>query len=176
MKNICIALALAGIAAGAQAADYSLSVGDGFQQLTRTPQGGGIGLTLDYLNTEHKGNAGGAGLEFALPLGSLTLAGGAKAMWLSPDTGSATAAMLGGRANFAVTPKVSLYGQAYYSPDGLVSGSVKNVSDVSAGVRWNVLGPFTVEAGYRYFDIERKDSSRNRTLADGPFVSAGFTF
>ncbi|WP_019103766.1 YfaZ family outer membrane protein [Chromobacterium haemolyticum] len=163
-------------AAAAHAADYSFIAGKDFQQFSRTPQGLGLGLSIDYLNSDHKGNAGGAGLEFAIPLGPVTLAGGGKLMSLNPDSGSGTAALLGGRANIQLAPKVSFYGQAYYAGDSMASGSVKNVSDLAAGVRWNPIGPFTVEAGYRYFDIERKDGNRNRRLADGMYIGAGFTF
>lgn len=170
------AAALLALTATAHAADYNFIAGKDFQQFSRTPQGAGLGLSIDYLNSDHNGNAGGAGLEFAFPLVPVTLAAGGKLMGLNPSSGSGTAALLGGRANIQLAPKVSLYGQAYYGGDSMASGSVKNVSDLAAGVRWNPIGPFTVEAGYRYFDIERKNSDRNRRLADGMYIGAGFTF
>lgn len=176
MKHFAIALALAGLAGGAHAADYMFGAGNGTQQFTRTPDGFGIGLNLDYLRNDHKGSAGGAGLEFALPLGPLTVAGGGKLMALSPDSGSATAALVGGRASFDLAPKVKLFGQAYYAPSSFASGSVDRVSDYAAGVRWNVVGPLSVEAGYRYFDIRRDNDSRSRTLADGAYLGAGLSF
>ncbi|AUH52807.1 hypothetical protein CXB49_19450 [Chromobacterium sp. ATCC 53434] len=176
MKHLAIALALAGLAGGAHAADYMFGAGNGTQQFNRTPDGFGIGLNLDYLRQDHKGSASGAGLEFALPLGPLTVAGGGKLMALSPDSGSATAALIGGRASFDLAPKVKLFGQAYYAPDSFASGSVKRVSDYAAGLRWNVVGPLSVEAGYRYFDIRRNDDSRSRRLADGAYLGAGLSF
>ncbi|KUM03929.1 YfaZ family protein [Chromobacterium subtsugae] len=175
-KHLAFALALTSLAGGAHAADYIFGAGNGTQQLTRTPDGFGIGLNLDYLRHDHKGSAGGAGLEFALPLGPLTVAAGGKLMALSPDSGSATAAMIGGRASFDVAPKVKVFGQAYYAPSSFASGSVDRVSDYAAGVRWNVAGPFSVEAGYRYFDIRRDDASRSRRLADGAYLGAGLSF
>ncbi|OHX22026.1 YfaZ family outer membrane protein [Chromobacterium sphagni] len=176
MKHLAFALALTSLAGGAHAADYIFGAGNGTQQFTRTPNGLGLGISLDYLHDDHKGGAGGAGLEFALPLGPLTVAAGGKLMALSPDSGSASAALVGGRANFEIAPKINLFGQAYYAPDSFASGSVNRVSDYSAGVRWNVLGPVSVEAGYRYFDIRRQDDSRSRRLADGAYLGAGLSF
>ncbi len=176
MKHLPLLLALAGLSAAAQAADYSLQAGKDYYQFSRTPQGAGIGLTLDYIDHKDHGSAGGAGLEFALPLGRLTLTGGGKLMALDPDSGSGTAALLGGRASFELAPKISLYGQAYYAPSSFSSGSVDKVSDVGAGVRWNVFGPLAVDAGYRYFDISRSEDSRSRKLADGWYLGAGLVF
>ncbi|UTH75523.1 YfaZ family outer membrane protein [Chromobacterium sp. IIBBL 290-4] len=176
MKQLALAAALAALAGGAQAADYIAGAGHDFQQFSRTPNGLGIGINLDYVNSDHKGSAGGAGLEFALPLGPVSIAAGGKLMALSPDSGSATAALIGGRASLDVMPKVTVFGQAYYAPESFASGSVNRVSDYSAGVRWNVVGPFSVEAGYRYFDIRRNDSQRSRTLADGAYLGAGLSF
>ncbi|MEJ8676762.1 YfaZ family outer membrane protein [Chromobacterium amazonense] len=173
---LALALALAGLAGGAHAADYIAGFGNGTQQFQRTPDGFGIGLNLDYLRDDHKGSAGGAGLEFALPLGPLTVAAGGKLMALSPDSGSATATLIGGRASFNVSPKIKLFGQAYYAPSSFASGSVNRVNDYAAGVRWNAFGPLSVEAGYRYFDIRRDDDSRSRRLADGVYLGAGLSF
>ncbi|RBJ70031.1 hypothetical protein C3L29_036920, partial [Pseudomonas sp. MWU12-2534b] len=85
----------------------------------------------------------------------------------APHHSSSAAALVGGRASFDVTPTVKLFGQAYYAPSSFASGSVNRVNDYAAGVRWNVVGPLSVEAGYRYFDIRRDNDSRSRKLADG---------
>ena len=99
------AAALLALTATAHAADYNFIAGKDFQQFSRTPQGAGLGLSIDYLNSDHNGNAGGAGLEFAFPLGPVTLAAGGKLMGLNPSSGSGTAALLGGRANIQLAPR-----------------------------------------------------------------------
>jgi hypothetical protein len=176
MKKTVLMLILTGASAMASAADYGLSSGEDFFQFSRTPQGMGPGITLDYLKHKDHGSAGGAGLEMAFTLHSLTLAGGGKLMALDPDSGSAAAAMLGVRAALDLGGGFNLYAQAYHAPDSLASGSVTRVNDLSAGIRFNAFGPLQLEAGYRQFDIARKDGSRSRTLADGPYLGAGLTF
>jgi len=171
------ALLIAGLMASgaAQAGTMTLGAGSDFINFSRTPDGGGIGFTFDYLKHDHNGSAGGLGAEFALPLGNVTLAAGVKGTALDAD-GSASAGLVGGRINVDAGHSVSLFGQAYYAPESFASGSVKSVSDVTAGVRWNPIPLLAVEGGYRYYQVDRKDESRSRTLADGPYLGVGLVF
>lgn len=175
MKKTTLLLGLLATSGLAQAGNLSLGAGDDYVTLSRTPNGLGIGFTADYLNHKHNGESAGLGLEFAVPAGPLTLAAGAKAIYVDAD-GYGSAAALGGRAALDLGSNLSLFGQAYVAPSGSSSGSIKQVNDVNAGVRWNPVPLFTVEAGYRYFDVKREDSQRDRTLADGPYLGVGLQF
>ncbi|MBF3320926.1 hypothetical protein ISU69_17660, partial [Leptospira borgpetersenii serovar Hardjo-bovis] len=46
----------------------------------------------------------------------------------------------------------------------------------SAGARFSIFRPISVEAGYRYINLTGKDGDRDSKVADGPYlgVSAGF--
>lgn len=175
MKKTTLLVGLLATSGLAQAGNLSLGAGDDFVTLSRTPSGLGIGFSADYLNHEHRGESAGLGLEFAVPAGPLTVAAGAKAIYIDAD-GYGSAAALGGRAALDLGSNLSLFGQAYFAPSGAASGSIREVNDANAGVRWNPLPLFTVEAGYRYFEIKRENALRDRTLADGPYLGVGLQF
>ncbi|RXZ44474.1 YfaZ family outer membrane protein [Crenobacter cavernae] len=174
--RLLIASALLATAAASQAGTLTLGAGEDFIHFNRTPTGLGPGITLDYLKRDGGDSAGGAGLDFALPAGPLTAAVGAKALAIDSDGGSATAGLVGARVGVDLPANLSLFGQAYYAPSGAASGSVKSVNDNTAGVRWQPLPLLSLEAGYRYFKVEREDAARTRTLADGPYIGAGLAF
>lgn len=173
-----LALAFCGLA---QAGDLTGAIGDGYGFVSRTPSSGGLGLTFDYVKSSDsnakgsKPEAAGLGLVFSIPVSNVRFDLGGKAMYLDSD-GSATAAMLGGRVNLALPMQTELFGQAYWTPDSLASGSVHKVTDYMAGVRWKPIKLVGVEAGWRRFEIEREDSSRSGKAADGAYigVSVGF--
>ncbi|WP_024301085.1 YfaZ family outer membrane protein [Pseudogulbenkiania sp. MAI-1] len=175
MKKTTLLLGLVAASSLAQAGNLSLGAGDDYVTLSRTPSGLGIGFTADYLNHKHNGESAGLGMEFAVPAGPLTVAAGAKAIYVDAD-GDGTAGALGGRAALDLGSNFSLFGQAYHAPSGTSSGSIREVNDANAGVRWNPVPLFTVEAGYRYFDVKREDAQRNRKLADGPYLGVGLQF
>jgi opacity protein-like surface antigen len=175
MKKTLLLVGLLAASGLSQAGNLSLGAGDDFTTLSRTPNGFGIGFTADYLNNKHGNDSASLGVEFAVPAGPLTVAAGAKAIYVDAD-GYGTAAALGGRAALDLGNDLSLFGQGYFAPSGAASGSIREVNDVNAGLRWNPVPLFTVEAGYRYFDVKREDSQRNRTLADGPYLGVGLQF
>ncbi|EEG07921.1 YfaZ family outer membrane protein [Pseudogulbenkiania ferrooxidans] len=175
MKKTTLLLGLVAISGLAQAGNLSLGAGDDFVTLSRTPNGLGLGFTADYLNNKHGDDSASVGLEFAVPAGPLTVAAGAKAIYVDAD-GYGSAAALGGRAALDLGSNFSLFGQGYFAPSGASSGSIREVNDVNAGLRWNPVPLFTVETGYRYFDVKREDAQRNRKLADGPYLGVGLQF
>ncbi|BEV73837.1 YfaZ family outer membrane protein [Paludibacterium sp. THUN1379] len=176
MKQVVLSGVLLALAVSAHAAEYGVAAGRDFQQFSRTPEGIIPGFTLDYLHHDHQGSAGGLGLMMGVSLGPVSLGGGVKAMAIDTDAGSATAALPGARASLALGHGLSVYASAFQAPSALASGSVGKVIDRSAGVQWQPVGPLTLTAGYRQFEIERQDASRNRTLADGAYLGVGLSF
>ncbi|KZE34288.1 YfaZ precursor [Crenobacter luteus] len=174
--RLLIASALLSTAAAAQAGTLTLGAGEDFVHFNRTPSGVGPGITLDYLKRDGGDSAGGAGLDFALPAGPVTLAVGAKGLAIDSDAGSASAGLVGARVHVELPAGFALFGQAYHAPESAASGSVKSVNDHTAGVRWQPLPLVSLEAGYRYFRIKREDAARSRTLADGAYLGAGLAF
>jgi len=177
MKFIACALSLCAMTGIAHAGDFMIEQSASYLNVEHTPGGIGFGVTLDYVKNTNQGSAGGLGLEFALPLGPLTAAVGVKALSLDPSTSRVgVAALTGARINLDLPHDLSIFGQDYYAPSSAASGGFTSVNDARAGIRWNPVPLFSVEAGFRYFKIGRSNNQPDVVLADGPFVGAGLSF
>lgn len=128
----------------------------------------GLYSTLNWAHSDNDGDIVGLGLGLGVPLGSAIISVGGKAMYLNPKHS-------GGGINLPLGQSFALYGSAYYSPDSLSSG-IKDYTEATGGVRWNVMCPLSVDVGYRYVNLAGKDGHRDNAIADGPYVGVGLSF
>lgn len=136
----------------------------------------GLGLSGNWMHSDHDGNVGSLGLSFSLPLGPLMATVGGKALYLNPEEGKNGGALaVGGGLQWAINRYFSLYGEGYFAPESLTSG-VKAYNEAQGGLRWNVFRPLSVDVGYRYANVEGKEGKRDNTLADGPYLGVGLSF
>lgn len=166
----------------AHAGDTTLAAGSDYRFVTRTPAGLGPGLALDYVQADKadsrgdKPSFGAAGILFGLPVPTLLrLDVGAKLASVDAAS-SATAALVGARLTVDLPMSTEVFVHGFYAGSGAASGSVKQVSDTMAGVRWSPLKMVGVEAGYRSVQIKREDSRRDIKLADGPYAGVSVAF
>ena len=66
-------------------------------------------------------------------------------------------------------------GEYYYSPDSLSSG-IQSYQEANAGASWTIMRPLSIEAGYRYLNLEGKDGNKDSTIADGPYLGVSASF
>ncbi|EGT4464189.1 hypothetical protein DOX43_16535 [Cronobacter malonaticus] len=180
MKNT-LRLAMAGLllaATQASAISVNGSVGEHYTNMGvgLGTESSGLQLTGNWVHNDDHGDIVGAGLGFNMPLGPFMVTPGVKAVYLNPKEGSeGYAAAVGGGVRWDLGQHLSLFGDYYYSPDSLSSG-VNDYQEASAGARFSLFRPISVEAGYRYINLTGKDGDRDSKVADGPYlgVSAGF--
>ncbi|GKX54314.1 hypothetical protein SOASR030_04260 [Leminorella grimontii] len=139
----------------------------------------GLYSTVDWTHNDDNGDIVGLGLGVGLPLGPMTISVGGKGMYLRSKDHSEDsddyAAAVGGGLRLPIGKRFSLQGSAYYAPDSLSSG-INSYSELTGGVRWDILRPFSVEAGYRYVNLEGKDGNRDNAIVDGPYVGGSVHF
>ncbi|TBL48171.1 porin [Obesumbacterium proteus] len=137
----------------------------------------GLYSTLNWAHNDDDGDVAGLGLGVNLPLGPFLANVGGKALYLNPkkDSSDGYAIAVGGGLQWPLTKSFSLYGEGYYSPDSLSSG-INDYKEASAGLRWSVIRPVTIDVGYRYIEMSGKDGDRNNVVADGAYVGAGIGF
>ncbi|MCC8380154.1 YfaZ family outer membrane protein [Xenorhabdus sp. PB30.3] len=136
----------------------------------------GFSLNGNWARSDHNGQLGSLGLAFALPVGPLTASVGGKALYLSPKVGKDGAALAAGVGlSVAVTPSLSLYGEAYGAPSGFTSG-IDSYTEANGGVRYLLFRPLSVEAGYRVIDLKGKGGDRSNKVSDGFYIGAGVNF
>lgn len=140
---------------------------------TRDP---GLAFSANWAHSDDDGDVAGLAMGLNLPLGPVLFTMGGKALYLNPDDGDEGYALaVGGGAQLPLGEHVTVFGDAYYSPDSLSSG-VEEYVEGNAGVRWQVIPLMAVEAGYRYIDMKGKDGHRNNTVADGIYTSVSLVF
>ncbi|MCW6647323.1 YfaZ family protein [Yersinia ruckeri] len=145
----------------------------GFGMGTNT---GGLTMSGNWARSDHDGEMAGFGLGFNLPIGSLMATIGGKGIYMAPEDGKNGGAIaVGGGLSYPITKSFTLYGEGYVAPESMTSG-MKSYTEANAGVRWNVLRPLTIDAGYRYINMEGKDGHRDNRLADGIYLGAGLNF
>ncbi|WBM69557.1 YfaZ family protein [Buttiauxella sp. WJP83] len=169
---------LALISASASAISISGQAGEKYTNIAVGFGNDTPGLTMNgnYAHNDDDGDTAGLGLGLNLPLGPLMGTVGGRAVYLNPNDGDEGYALaVGGGLSWKIFDSFSVFGDYYYSPDSLSSG-VENYQEASAGARWTIIRPITIEAGYRYIGMENKNGERDNAIADGPYVgvSAGF--
>lgn len=177
-----LAAALLAMPLAAHAGDTTIAAGSEYRFVTRMPTGLGPGLALDYVKSDNKDRRGdkpsfgAAGVMIGLPVPTLLrLDLGGKLVYLEAD-GAATAAMAGGRLTVDLPMNAEAFVHGFYAGAGASSGTVKQVTDTMAGVRWSPLKMVGVEVGYRTVEIKREDSRRNIKLADGAYAGVSVAF
>ncbi|TNV21483.1 hypothetical protein FH968_05200 [Buttiauxella sp. B2] len=159
------------ISVSGEAGEKYTNVGVGFGT-----ESAGIAVTGNYAHNDDDGDTVGLGLGLNVPLGPMMATVGGRAVYLNPnDSKEGYAVAVGGGLSWPIFESFTVFGDYYYSPDSLSSG-VKNYQEGSAGARWAILRPVSIEAGYRYIGVEGKDGDRNNTIADGPYVGVSARF
>lgn len=169
---------LALISASASAISISGQAGEKYTNIAvgfgnDTP---GLAMTGNYAHNDDDGDTAGLGLGLNLPLGPLMGTVGGRAVYLNPKDGDEGYALaVGGGLSWKIFDSFAVFGDYYYSPDSLSSG-VENYQEASAGARWTIMRPITIEAGYRYIGMENKNGERDNAIADGPYVGVSAAF
>lgn len=166
------------MSAAANAITLSGQAGEKYTNLgvsfgTETP---GLAMSGNWTHNDNDGDVVGIGLGLNVPLGPLLFTVGGKGVYTNPDDGDeGYAAAIGGGMLWKIGDSFGLFGEYYYSPDSLSSG-IESYEEANAGARWTILRPITIEAGYRYLNLNGKDGNRDSAIADGPYVgmSVGF--
>ncbi len=136
----------------------------------------GIAINGNYAHNDDDGDIVGLGLGLNIPLGPMMATVGGRGVYLNPnDSKEGYAVAVGGGLSWPIFESFTVFGDYYYSPDSLSSG-VKDYQEASAGARWAIMRPISVEAGYRYIGVDGKDGDRNNTIADGPYVGVSARF
>lgn len=174
---VCAA-GLALISVSASAISISGEAGEKYTNVTvgfgtDTP---GLAMNGNYAHNDDDGDTVGLGLGLNVPLGPLLGTVGSRVVYLNAKDGDdGYAVAVGGGLSWTFSERFRVFGDYYYSPDSLSSG-VDNYQEASAGARWTIMRPITLEAGYRYIGLENKVGQRDNAIADGPYVgvSAGW--
>jgi opacity protein-like surface antigen len=82
---------------------------------------------------------------------------------------------VGGGLQWKIGDSFRLFGEYYYSPDSLSSG-IQSYQEANAGASWTIMRPLSIEAGYRYLNLEGKDGNKDSTIADGPYLGVSASF
>ncbi|CDL81800.1 YfaZ family outer membrane protein [Xenorhabdus szentirmaii] len=136
----------------------------------------GLSFSGNWTRSDHHGQTGSLGTSFGVPIGPLTAMIGGKALYLSPKEGKDGAALAAGAGlSWAVTPSLSLYGEAYGAPSGLTT-RVDSYTEAAGGVRYTFFKPLNINAGYRIIDIKGKGDHQSNKVSDGFYVGAGVSF
>jgi len=136
----------------------------------------GLAMNGGWTHNDDDGDAASLGLGLNIPVGPMLATVGGKGIYTNPNYGDeGYAAAVGGGLQWNFANSFGIFGDYYYSPDSLSSG-IDSYEEASAGARWTIMRPITVEAGYRYLNLAGKDGNRDNAVADGPYVgvSAGF--
>ncbi|MBY0346563.1 MAG: YfaZ family protein [Neisseriaceae bacterium] len=173
-QKFLLSLALSASMGTAFAGDITVAGSDRSGFISRTPNGLGLGTTVDYVYGNDKSipgsaSAGAIGLTFAIPVSKLTVGAGAKAAYFDAD-GHGAAPMLGAFADLAVTDDITVFASSYWAPEGWATGSIERVSDNRIGARWYPIPLVGIEVGWREFSIERTNKARNAYAIDGSYL------
>ena len=171
MGMLMLPVAANAISISGQAGEEYTNIGVGFGT-----ESTGLAVSGNWAHNDDHGDIAGLGLGLNLPLGPFIATVGGKGIYLNPnegDEGYAVAA--GGGLSWKLSDSFSIFGDYYYSPDSLSSG-VNDYQEASAGARFTVMRPLSVEAGYRYINMTGKDGDADSKLADGPYVGVSAHF
>ncbi|MGE0969745.1 YfaZ family outer membrane protein [Klebsiella sp. WOUb02] len=177
----CVLIGLAGMAFVSTAANAISVTGQAGEHYTNLGVGfgtesSGLAVTGNWLHSDNDGDAAGLGLGLNIPLGPFLATVGGKGVYTNPKSGDeGYAAAAGGGLQWKIGDSFRLFGEYYYSPDSLSSG-IQSYQEANAGASWTVMRPLSIEAGYRYLNLAGKDSNKDNTIADGPYVGVSASF
>ena len=136
----------------------------------------GLAVTGNWMHSDNDGDAAGLGLGLNIPLGPFLATVGGKGVYTNPKSGDeGYAAAVDGGLQWKIGDSFRLFGEYYYSPDSLSSG-IQSYQEANAGASWTIMRPLSIEAGYRYLNLEGKDGNKDSTIADGPYVGVSASF
>ncbi|PJR67789.1 YfaZ family outer membrane protein [Raoultella sp. T31] len=176
-----ILFGLAGMMLGSTAANAISVTGQVGEHYTNLGVGlgtesSGLAVTGNWMHSDNDGDAAGLGLGLNLPLGPFLATVGGKGVYTNPKSGNeGYAAAVGGGLQWKIGDSFRLFGEYYYSPDSLSSG-IQSYQEANAGASWTIMRPLSIEAGYRYLNLEGKDGNKDSTIADGPYVGVSASF
>ncbi|HHT5675962.1 TPA: YfaZ family outer membrane protein [Raoultella planticola] len=154
-----------------QAGEHYTNLGVGFGT-----ESSGLAVTGNWMHSDNDGDAAGLGLGLNIPLGPFLATVGGKGVYTNPKSGDeGYAAAVGGGLQWKIADSFRLFGEYYYSPDSLSSG-IQSYQEANAGASWTIMRPLSIEAGYRYLNLEGKDGNKDSTIADGPYLGVSASF
>ncbi|HAT1608905.1 TPA: hypothetical protein I8Y22_000208 [Raoultella planticola] len=154
-----------------QAGEHYTNLGVGFGT-----ESSGLAVTGNWMHSDNDGDAAGLGLGLNIPLGPFLATVGGKGVYTNPKSGDeGYAAAVGGGLQWKIGDSFRLFGEYYYSPDSLSSG-IQSYQEANAGASWTIMRPLSIEAGYRYLNLEGKDGNKDNTIADGPYLGVSASF
>ncbi|HAT1646026.1 TPA: hypothetical protein I8Y12_001911 [Raoultella planticola] len=154
-----------------QAGEHYTNLGVGFGT-----ESSGLAVTGNWMHSDNDGDAAGLGLGLNIPLGPFLATVGGKGVYTNPKSGDeGYAAAVGGGLQWKIGDSFRLFGEYYYSPDSLSSG-IQSYQEANAGASWTIMRPLSIEAGYRYLNLEGKDGNKDSTIADGPYLGVSASF
>lgn len=177
----CILIGLAGMAFVSTAANAISVTGQAGEHYTNLGVGfgtesTGLAVTGNWMHSDNDGDAAGLGLGLNIPLGPFLATVGGKGVYTNPKSSDeGYAAAVGGGLQWKIGDSFRLFGEYYYSPDSLSSG-IQSYQEANAGASWTVMRPLSIEAGYRYLNLEGKDGNKDNTIAHGPYVGLSASF
>jgi hypothetical protein len=128
-------------------------------------------VTGNWMHSDNDGDAAGLGLGLNIPLGPFLATVGGKGVYTNPKSGDEGYAARRRRPaveNWRQLPSVR---RILLLPDSLSSG-IQSYQEANAGASWTIMRPLSIEAGYRYLNLEGKDGNRDSTIADGPYSAS----
>lgn len=135
----------------------------------------GLSLQATWLRNNETGYALGGVAGIGIPLGRFTITPESGVMFLNTEQGEDGFAVVpGGKAAFELSRSISFFGEYLYAPDEL-SDNIKSYRDYNVGVRYTVLRPISILAGYRHAEYTNS-VNKNKTLADGIYMGASVWF
>ncbi|HBU6974842.1 TPA: hypothetical protein QHC21_003983 [Raoultella planticola] len=154
-----------------QAGEHYTNLGVGFGT-----ESSGLAVTGNWMHSDNDGDAAGLGLGLNIPLGPFLATVSGKGVYTNPKSGDeGYAAAVGGGLQWKIGDSFRLFGEYYYSPDSLSSG-IQSYQEANAGASWTIMRPLSIEAGYRYLNLEGKDGNKDSTIADGPYLGVSASF
>ncbi|WP_169307306.1 YfaZ family outer membrane protein [Chitiniphilus eburneus] len=171
-----LAMVFSWSAACANAMDLTAAAGEDFVSANAGLNAGGLGLTADWLYHDDLGYVAGLGLGLGVPLGSVLVTLGGKAMYVDLDSGDTGGALaMGGTVQWPLGEHFKLLGGAWYAPESLASG-VGAYTEAMAGVRYNLTRQIGADLGYRYVKVEGEEGQPSAELANGVYGGVSFSF
>ncbi|VFS80568.1 YfaZ precursor [Raoultella planticola] len=153
-----------------QAGEHYTNLGVGFGT-----ESSGLAVTGNWMHSDNDGDAAGLGLGLNIPLGPFLATVGGKGVYTNPKSGDEGYAAAVARLQWKIGDSFRLFGEYYYSPDSLSSG-IQSYQEANAGASWTIMRPLSIEAGYRYLNLEGKDGNKDSTIADGPYLGVSASF
>jgi len=178
MTILAATLMLAGGIHSASAIEGGVEVGEDYSNVrlglgTDTP---GLGLSGEWLRSEHDGKVGNIGLNYAIGSDNWAISPGVKVMRTTPkDSDEGYAASVGGDVRIFPVSALGVYARYYWSPESW-SEHTDGFREAGAGVMFRPLPIIDVRVGYKYAAFQGKNGAKDNVIADGPFVGASVHF